>query len=651
MHNYSSLVHPGSTERPSQEIEVFPDIDVHFQKRPYLLSECTFQAWKNLKSYFKTPVLFQIPMSKAREIILDDKVEVEEHDMFGLPSSPQQTETNDFNLRQVVLLTGHKSAVHLERTLGTSGEARSDSKETAQRASANNFSQVETGKNTENILISRMIKTVNRNKRSRTPSTPELHHSTELIVSFTSAERALAEESRNNDEPSHFSSDKVKAMDDQTYKNSSEDSGLGFLTTSQSNELKQPTKVQKHVSRSCDETSSIQVNGDSSTNEESCGSRRTMVNKLRNTQSRKVPKRTLKKLFKNKEIRYFYACQKEKRSNLGQKSFGCSMDLSYPQKKMERWDLKPVVSECGKILVPHGHRDSARTKALIDKDLSRIAETSLQRKPIEATISKHKPNELDLEPIIAKEEAAIPGADVRIHKDEEYLSENAVINQVSLVHNVLGESVNEKDPLTLKSESSNHCTKEDFPCANAIQENLSSDNCVTKSDVLFSKLKSVLLRGKRKAATVALKDTAATTQGAESCFKKSKVDTPSQVLENMKEVSCDQHPDGSTREVPMCSVDPNFASALGLTPKQVLSNICAYEKVDSQQRNEPSDKEAQPDSEKNHVTQRFQPFHSRRGRIKALKKHQSISTELVKKNCKFFFSFLVFFEIVSVWMI
>lgn len=622
MQKYSALVHPGSAKRPSQEIKVFPDVDVHVQKRPCLSSERTFQAWKRLKSYFKTPVLFQLPVSKATEILLDDKVGVEEeHDVFPLPSSPEQTEPNHVNFRPVDLLTGQKSVVHLETTLDIGGEAYSGSADAAQSASANNFGQVETETDTENTVLSRMIKTVNRSKRTPTPSTSDLQHPTELIVSFTSAERAVTEESGINDELSHFSSGKVKAMDDHTVapENSSEAKGLKFATTSQSNELKGPTNGQKRGSRTCDETSSLQVNGDRLTNEkESCGSGRTMLNKLRNTQSRKVQKNTLKKLFRNKEIRYFYACQKEKRSNLGQKSFGTSTNLSHPQKKMERWDLKPVVSECGRILVPHGHYDSDRRKALNERVLSIIAEVSPQKKQLEVPISTHETNELDLKPVIAEEEAAITATEATMHKDGEYHSENAVMNQANLDHNVLGESDDEKDPLTLNSESSDH--------------SLIPDKCVTKNDALLSKLKSVLLRGKRKANTLVLEDTASTVQSTESCFKKCKVDTPLHVLESVNEVSCVQQPSAS--EVPMCSVDPHFASALGLTPKQVLSEMCTNEGIDSEQGNEPSEKEAQPDSDKNQVTQNFQHLYSRRGRMKALKKHQSISTELVKKNCK-----------------
>lgn len=636
MQNYSARVHPGSAERTSQEVKVFPDIDVHFQKLPYLLSECTFQAWKSLKSYFETPVLFQLPVSKAREILLDDKVGVKgQSDMFGLPSSPEQTEPNYVNLIPGDLLIGLKSAVHLERTLGACGEVQAVSEEAAHRASVNNFDHFESGTDKANILFSKMIKTFSRSKSSPTPSTPDLHHPTELIVSFTSAERALAEESRIQNELSTLSSDQVKAMDDQT----PDQDGLGVLTTNQSIALKHLTKGQKRGSRSCDETSSVHVNGESGTKEtESCGSQRTVLNKLRNTQSRKVQKHTLKKLFKNKEIKYFYACQREKRSNTGQKSFGCSVKLSHPQKKTERWDLKPVISECGRILVPHGHCDSERIKALNDKDLSTIAATSLQRNQLEAIISTHETNKLAEE-----EEAAITGTEATIYKDDECRSEKGVTNQVSLEHNVFRELANENDPLTSKSKSSSFCSEKDFPLAKTIPENPSPAKCVTKSDALLSKLKSVLLEGKRKAMNVALEDTAATFQGAGSCFKKSKVDIPSQEFENVNEFSCVHQLNTSTREIPVCSVDPHFASALGLAPKQVLTEICKNEAGDCQQKNEPLDRKVQPDSDKSQVTQNFQPFHPRRGRIKALKKHQSMSTELVKKNCKFFFPFFLSF--------
>lgn len=643
MQNYSALVHPGSAEGPSQEIKVFPDIDVHVQKHPYLSPECTFQAWKSLKSYLKTPVLFQLPVSKATEILLDDKVGIEEeHDVFALPSS-EQTEPNHVKLMPVELLTGQKSAVHLETTLDNSGEGQSDSTDAVQSASAN-FRQVQTETDTEKTVLSRMIKTVNRSKRTPVPSTSDLHP-TELIVSFTSAESAVAEESGINDELSPFSSDKVKAMDDQTVspKTSSEDNGLNFATTSQSNELKARTKGQKRGSRTCDETSSVQVNDDRWTNgKESCGSGRTMLNKLRNTQSRKVQKNTLKKLLKNKEIRYFYACQKEKRTNLGQKSFGTSMNLSHPQKKMERWDLKPVVSECGRILVPHGHCESDRRKALNDTVFSTIAEATPQRKQLEVLRSTNETSELNPKPIVAEEEAAITGTEATMHKEGEYHSKNTVRNQGSVDQNVLRDCDDEKDPLTLNSESGDHCIKKTVSFAKTDQENCSliSDKCVTKSNVLFSKLKSVLLRGKRKATTLVLEDTTANIRDTESCFKKNKVDTPSHVLENVKGVSCLQQP--SNRDVPMCSVDPHFASALGLTPKQVLSDMCTNEAVDSQQRHEPSDKEPHPDSDKDQIGQNLQQFYPRRGRIKALKKHQSISTEHVKKNCKFFSFFCIF---------
>lgn len=637
MQNYSALVDPGSAERP-QEIKVLPEIDVHVQKHRYLSSECTFQAWESLKSYFKRPVLFQLPVSKATEILLDDKVAVaKEHDVSALPSSPEQTESDHVNLRTVEPVTGQKSAVQLDTTLDRSGgEAQSDLTDGAQSAAANNCCQVETETDAENTVLSRMIKTVSRSKRTPTASTSDLHHPAELIVSFTSAESAVAEESGINDELSHFSSDKVKAMDDQTVapKKSSEDTKLKLSTANQSSELKGPAKGKKRGPRSCDETSSVQVNGDRWTNEESFGSGRTILNKLRNTPARKVQKNTLKKLLRNKDIKYFCAYRKEKRSNLGQKSCGTSMNFSHPQKKTERWDLKPVVSECGRILVPHGHCDSGRTKASKDKVHSTVAEASPPRRRLEDPVSAQETSELDLKPITAEKEAATAGTEATVHEDGERHSEKAVVKQVDLEHNLSTESGDEKDPLSLTSESSDHCTKNKCP--------LSPDKCVAKSDALLSKLKSVLLRGKRKATPPALEDNAATVGGTESGLKKSKVDAPSHVVENVNEVGCGQQPSAATREVPMRSVDPHFASALGLTPKQAPSDMCANEPVDSLQRNEPSDKEAEPDSDKHEVTANFHQFYPRRGRIKALKKHQSLSTELVKKNCKLFCLFFFF---------
>lgn len=648
MQNYSALVHPELAEIPPKEVKVFPDVDVPcVQDCPSSSSECTFQAWQSLKSYLSTPVLFQLPVLKATEILPNDNCGVEEQrDFFVLPSSPEQTEPNHVKLRPGDLLTGLKSAVYLETALDRSGETQSDSTDATQSASANQFWPVETKTDTKDPVLSRMIKTVHKSKNNQTPSTSDLHHPTELIVSFTSAEQAVPDESVINDKHdfqlSHFSSDKVKAMDDQTVapKKGSEDHGLKVLTTEQSSVLKGPSKTQKHGSKNSDDTSCLQVNVDKWTNEkESCSSSRTVLNKLRNTHSRKVQKNTLKKLLRNKEIRYFYACQKEKRSNLGQKTFGTSMSLLHQQKKMERWDLKPVVSECGRILVPHGHSgDFARTKALNEEVGSTKAEAGPQRKLLEVPISPHETSEPHLKPIMAQE-AATTGIEVTMPKDEGYHFEKAVIDQVNLQHNVLRETGDENDPLTLNSESNERCSKNDSAFEKTFQENCSPspEKFVTKNDVLLNKLKSVLLRGKRKMTTPAVEDTAVNIQDTESCLKKSKVDPLSEVMENVDKVSRVQQPSANTKEVPMRSVDPHFASALGLTPKQFLGEMRKNEDVETQQRNEPSDKQVQTDSDKDQVTQDSHPINPRRGRIKALKKHQSISTEHVKKNCKLFF--------------
>lgn len=653
MQNYSALVHPGLAEKPFQEVNAFPDADVlHVQEHLYSSSECTFKAWKSLKSYFSAPFSYQLPLSKATEILLDEKEDgVEEHDVFVSPSSPEQTEPNHVNPGPVNLLSAEKSALNLGTTLDSSGEAQSDLTDTPQSASANNFAPLKTKTDTEKAVLSRMNTPALRSQKTPAPSTSDLHHPAELIVSFTSAERAVNKRSVINDKHgfqlSHHSTDKVKAMDDQTVapEKGSEDQRLRLSTTAQRTELKGPAKGQKRGPRTYKKASNLQVNDYLSPNEEFGGSERTVLNRLRQTHARKVHKNTIKKLLRNKEIRYFYACQREKRSSIRQKSIGTFMNSSHPQRKTERSDLKPVVSECGRVLVPHGQRGNVdRTGALNDVVCSTKAEADPQRKLLEVPTNPNETSDLDPKPIVAQE-TSVGGTEATMPKDESDHSENAV-SQVSLEHNVLRQSGDEDDQLTPSSEGRELCSKKDSPCDKKVQENHSSspEKCVTKNDALLNKLKSVLLRGKRRAISPVLKDTAVTIQDTESLFKKSKVDLMSDGHENADKVPSVQQPTACTTEAPMCSVDPHFASALGLTPKQKPQIACKMPKNEddeTQSRNESSDKKMELDCDKDQATQ-SQLFYPRRGRLKALKKHQSVSTEHVKKNCKLFVVFLIF---------
>lgn len=654
MQNYAALINPGLAASPSREVSIFPDqYDVpHVHKNLYSSPEWTAEAWQNLKSYLSKPVSFQLPLSKASEILLagqDDRVE--DDDTYLLMSSPEETPLNQVDFGPEDQLTGQKSAVHLETTLDSSAEAQFDSTAAPRSDAVKDLQPVGFKRNTEDSVLSRMTKTdLAGRKKTLTPST-SVDLPAELIVSFTSAERAIADarliDTKRDFQLSHFSKDKVNTMDDETV---SPTKGLEGHRLNKSSKRKQKKvhkghfKGPKRVSRTCEETSSLPEDDDNGRNEkECCGPSRTLLNKLSNIHSRQVRKNTLKKLLKNKEIRYFYATQKDHR----QKGFGTSKPMNFEacplQKKMERWDLKPVVSECGRILVPHGQDNgSDQVKALNDKIQSTREEGDAHRQSVDVSIDPR-----ETVPSGTAQETTLDGTVATISKDGGDNAENVFIGQVNPEHNTLKQFGDEKDSLPLNPETGEHCSKESVkhsPSLEAFQENHAespnSAKCVTKGDVLLNKLKTVLLRGKRKTAIPVSDGIAVTLQEAEPCLKNSKVDCHLGMQENTEEASPVQQAGARTKEVSeMPSVDPHFAFALGLTPKGTLDETHKYENLNTQQRNDTSDIQEQPTSGKQHqIIQSPQSIYPRRGRMKTLKKHQSISAELVKKNCKFSFN-------------
>lgn len=658
MQNYAALINPGLAAGPSREVSIFPDqYDVpRVHKNLYSSPEWTAQGRQNLKSYLSKPVSFQLPLSKATEILLAGQEDrVEDDDAYLLMSSPEETELNQVDFGPGDHLTGQKSAVHLETALDSTAEAQFDSTAAPRSDAVKDLQPVGFKRNTEDSVLSRMTKTdLTGRKKTLTPST-SVDLPAELIVSFTSAERAIADarviDTKRDFHLSHFSKDKVNTMDDETV---SPKKGLEGHRLNKSSKRKprkvhkRHFKVQKRVSRTCEETSSLQVDDDNGRNEkEYRGSGRTLLNKLSNIHSRKVRKNTLKKLLKNKEIRYFYATQKEKKSDLRQKGFGTSKPMNFEacplQKKMERWDLKPVVSECGRILVPHGQDNgSDQVKALNDKIQSTREEVGAQRQSVDVSIDPRETVQSS-----TAQETTLDGTVATTTKDGGDNAENVFIGQVNPEQNIIKQFGDEKDSLPLNPETGEHCSKKsvkDSPSLEAFQENhaetLNPVNCVTKGDVLLNKLKTVLLRGKRKMAIPVSDEIAVTLQDTEPCLKKSKVDCHLGMQENIKEVSPVQQAGARTKEVSaMPSVDPNFAFALGLTPKGTLDETHKYEDLNTQQRNGPSDIQEQPTSGKQHqIIQSPQSIYPRKGRMKTLRKHQSISAELVKKNCKFYFN-------------
>ncbi len=136
--------------------------------------------------------------------------------------------------------------------------------------------------------------------------------------------------------------------------------------------------------------------------------------------------------------------------------------------------------------------------------------------------------------------------------------------------------------------------------------------------------------------------TAESTQDTEPCLKKGRADSDSAVSKTNDEMTIVPDTNLGVKEVSkMLSVDPLFAYALGLTPKEATDTIRKTDGQDTKQRTHSSEPQEQTTLDKEpQIIQRPLPIFPRRGRIKTLKKHQGISAEYVKKKCKSYLLYL-----------
>lgn len=681
MQNYAALINPGFAASPSREVSIFPDQydvpDAH--KHLYSSPEWTNEAWQNFRSYLSKPVSFQLPVSKASEILLAGQEErIEDDDVYLCLSSPEQTQANHVNFGSEDQLTGQKSAVNVETSLDgciSSAEAQFDLPVVPQSVELDDLQPGDVRKDTEKSDLSLLIKTDDMvTKNLLTPSTSD-DQPAELIVSITSAERTVTDASVISTESktklkdfqlSHFPTAElqttgVKTLDDETVatKQVFECPKLTNLTKTKRRKLRRGhSKGQKRVSKACVETSRLQTDKilmeddnlksqkEYQTKESSGHSQ---LNNISNVDLRKVRKRKFgKPSLKNKNLRSStigVAVAEEKKSDPGQQSFENSnlMELeSCPlRKKMERWDLKPVISDCGRILVPHGYVDvSDQIKALKDEVQSRKDEMGPEKMLGDVSMNAHNTVEMEQESSNAPE-TTVDETEATTSKGGGYHPQNVVISHVNPEHCILKRSGDENDSLTLNPESSEHCSKHngmDTPSLKADADTPYPGKCATRGEFLLNKLKSVLLRGKRKTGILVSEETTDNSQNTEPCPKKGKVDSHSGMLKSIDAITSVQDPNVGIKEVStMLSVDPHFAYALGLTPKETPDKLHKSEDPDTQQRKDSTETQEYTISDKPEIIQSPLSIFPRRGRIKTLKKHQGISAECVKQNCKLYF--------------
>lgn len=577
MQNCTSLIHPEAAASPLKENGVIsdqyevPDADGHISSFPAMTSA----AWQNFSSYLQKPDSFQLPVTKASDILSP----AAEKEAGNIVDSVNLSMLSP-DLGSLGILTSQNLTVN-KRSVDRSAEGHGDLK------------------NSRDLLIE-----TGEMERKTSPSSDDLR--AELIVSFTSAEPTGSGSDSVNTEP------KAKLDAFQLSGFQPEVSALGDETAIAIQDLESPMKVHrgnskglKHPPRLCHEM-------DKMLNEEQIlRSQHTpnVVEASDNSQlnvdinSSKSQTHQFRKVLKNKKL----TVAEEKKSDC--ENVLMELEAYSLRRKMEHWDLKPVISKCGRILVPHG---SGNIFEQI-KDLRNVtqSENEMNREKI-APISMNVHDKCKLEHDAEKVVATSP-------KSEENQDQN-VISHDCPEHSMSQQPNEEVKSLLLNPHSSRNESAKAVP----LPKCLSPEKPPRRMETLINRLKSVL--GGKRTSDLCEKITN-NPENAEFCLKRAKFEKPPGFLKSADD--SEEIPDaGAGKEgvSTLLSVDPHFALALGLAP--ISNKMVKSEAAGVQQKKDPADSRPQ-------IVQKPLSIFPKRRRIKMLRKHQNASTESVKEKCKF----------------
>uniref|UniRef100_A0A3Q3LYG5 Uncharacterized protein n=1 Tax=Labrus bergylta TaxID=56723 RepID=A0A3Q3LYG5_9LABR len=564
-----TLVNPGLDLIPSREVGIFADqYDVPgAHKHLYASPEWTNRAWQSLQSYLSKPASFQIPVAKASEILVvgqENQVEDLDDDLYICLSSPEEVPTNAAGTGSEDQLSGQESCMNVG-TSETSVEAPVDLRVYPQNVEADDLQVKGSDKDTEQSELRELIKTDMRTKSLLIPSASD-ELPAELIVSITSAEQTdesviSAESAKLNDlQISDFSTAKsqtteVNTLNDDTVR------AKKLLDAPEVNSLPKmkfikvrrgPAKGRKKVSNTWIKTPSLpteemSVESDNSTSlkdnlaKESVDHQQSSKPTITDWRKARRRKRVFGKLSqRNKKVR---SCTvgpsfaEEKKTDPVQQHL---MELeAFPlRRKTERWDLKPVVSECGRILVPHGSVDiTDKIKSLKDKLQSSTNEQEVEKMLVVASEESPDAIEMEQKASTAPETALAKIETTAFRNGGDHLK-NDTVSPVSPKHSISRPLDAGNDSSNINLESAVLLSKShDTSPLEVVQKNpshvVTTGKSQTKAEFLLSKLKSVLLRGKRKMGPLALENmTDCTAQAAEPCLKMSKVEPETGILKS-----------------------------------------------------------------------------------------------------------------------
>ncbi|XP_075998383.1 uncharacterized protein tasor2 isoform X2 [Genypterus blacodes] len=646
MQNYAALINPGPEASPSREVSVFPDDQYDLPDAPahlYADQKWTNKAWQGFNSYLSQPVSFQLPVSRASKILaagLEERGEDLRDDVYICLSSPEESTSSAAKIESEDQPGCQESTGHPETFVENhlQGEEQDiDSTILPQHEEPNVLPAEDVTKETETPDLTVLNKT-DIGAKDVSVSLASVDHPAELIVSITSAERTAAGVTENNvgviSAMSATKHNEIQISDVSTKSVMAQVNSANEADEKQSKPGLQ-TSVEEDFSTNEKHDQDRQISGHSESSEPS------------HIALMKSPRLGFKMGRPSPKIKYMKSTDVSmmvKEPQPGNRTKGSILSMepdAFPlRKKMEHWDLQPINTKCGRRLVPYGYAGQC-FKSLKNKQES--AKVEHRKDNMLAEFLMKAPNTVEMEQNSGTALETTLEKTATISKEGGNL-QNTVVGHAEPSN--LRQSGGHGSP-TQKSEPNEHPSAK----ADLTRIQMDSTTCslvqssqekhtdrphsakLLKGEIMLRKLKSVLLRGKRKVNDSMSEKPA---PSGPHCLKKSKEDAENEMLKSNDTVKTIPGPneEASAEEVSL-SIDPQFAHALGLTPKEAPDKLQNTKSQDPQlRRNLPKiqeqtslDKRAQPQ-----ITQSSPSIPLGKSRMKTLKKRQDIPAESIKKK-------------------
>uniref|UniRef100_A0A3P8ZRQ2 DUF3715 domain-containing protein n=1 Tax=Esox lucius TaxID=8010 RepID=A0A3P8ZRQ2_ESOLU len=519
--SYAALIHPGLTSSPSREASVIPDQFDFPDALKYLYSppKWTEMGWLRLKSYFHQPASFELSVSRAMEILAagrEKRGDESDDDVYYCLSSPEGSPISPANvcgleeersqgepLRDKAAHLGNAAAELVKPGLALATKPNSKAVDAIVEDNGRDFLQ----KEVQEEVCCDLSQLAVSAKASGVASMAVMAKATEVTGVSTSSVSA--------DLPTVIvitATEKTEAV----------------LPHSEKRNI-ELTKNSSLPSDNAEEKGKCAVNGESEKAIQP--SVPSEVSNFSKSDWRKRPRKRRRFSGLGKRVLRSTAADFEKEETQKNENL---IDLSkdYPLKKRkegldktqtERWDLKAIISECGRIFVPHGSE-------VVAKDIE-----SLKVKG-KGMVDQQCADEMMVEACFK-----VPQAKER------------------------GDSLELKMSNTVASQNSEPVPNKDKECPS---EKHKKRQYVAIS---LSKLKTVLSRGGKRKTPFNPES-----EELSSLHKKSKDEhlvTDKMESVNLSNIEKDRTTAADNPKEQTLRMDPNLALALGLTPKELHKDV------------------------------------------------------------------------------